>query len=57
MCTYATVYMWRSEDNLRELVLSFHFVGLQAISLGNRHLYLPSQLAGSSWKFSYIFLV
>ena len=27
MCTYHTIYMWRSEDNLWNSVLSFHHVG------------------------------
>lgn len=43
-------YMWGSEDNLCELVLSFDFVGLRAwtwvIRLGGRHLYQLSELTG-----------
>ena len=40
-------YVWRPEDNLQELVLSFYWVGSAAhlIRLGGKHLYLLRHLA------------
>lgn len=47
-----TACMWRSEDNLEELVLSFYHVsfkhGAQVLGLGSKSSYLPSHLAGPS---------
>lgn len=49
-----TVHMWRSENNLRELVLSYD-MGLgdktQVIKLGNRCLYLLHHLDGLGISF------
>lgn len=40
------VYLWRSEDNLRELILSFHYVGsrnqTQVTGQGSKSLYPQS---------------
>lgn len=50
-----TAPMWGSENNLRELILSFHHVGSKVQSqdarLGSRHLYPPSPLAGPPPQF------
>lgn len=53
MCTYVYEcmgYMWRSETNLRKLVLSFYSVDLrdliQVIRLDSKVLLLPSHLSG-----------
>lgn len=47
---HVTVYVWRSEDNVEELVLSFHYMGsgdqTQDIRLGSKPLYPLSRLAG-----------
>lgn len=45
-CAHATVYLWRSEDNLWESVLSFYHMGprygIQVGRLGSsKYLYLP----------------
>lgn len=43
-------HKWRSEDNLSELILSYHHAGLreqtQAIKLGSKCFYLLSHLTG-----------
>lgn len=48
-------YMWRSEDKLWELDLSFHDVGsldwIQVIRLGSKHLSLLSHLLPPSLRF------
>lgn len=50
ICVYVhdMEYVWRSEDSLWELVLSFHHVGsrfqTQRIRLGGLHLYCPIHL-------------
>lgn len=53
VCTYVYEcmgYMWRSETNLRKLVLSFYSVDLrdliQVIRLDSKVLLLPSHLSG-----------
>lgn len=42
------VYIWKSEDNCKESVLSFHHVGLrdqtEVIRLGGKHLYPLSKI-------------
>lgn len=47
MGMHVTVYMWRSEDNLQELVLSFPYVGLgdlkQAFRLGRKKVPSPTR--------------
>lgn len=49
-CIHVTVYVRRSEDNLEELVLSFHYMGsgdqTQVIRLGGKPLYPLSRFAG-----------
>lgn len=53
-----TVCVWRSEENLVELLLFFHlYVGswdrTQVVGFGSRHLYLPSPLispVGKLWR-------
>jgi hypothetical protein len=46
---YATEHVWRSEDNMPELLLSFHHVHdgnrTQALKFGSKHLYTLSYLA------------
>lgn len=43
-CTWATVCVWKSGDNIQALVLSFHHVGsrnwTEVVGLGGKHLYL-----------------
>jgi hypothetical protein len=50
-CVSASVHVWRKEDNLRKLVLSFYCVGLrghiQVTGTGGKLLYPLSHLAGS----------
>lgn len=52
---HVKVSLWRSEDGLGELVLSFHFVGsrdgAQVIRFGSQCIYLMSHLADVRWIF------
>lgn len=53
-CVGITVHMWRSENNLRELVLSYDMGPgdkTQVIKLGNRCLYLLHHLDGLGISF------
>lgn len=55
VCVCALAHMWRSEDNLQELVLSFDHVGsrdwTKVIWLGSKWLYLLSYLASPHFFF------
>lgn len=50
----ATVCIWRSEDNFRELILSFHQWDLRmelgSSSLGGKYFYLLSHLSAPGWS-------
>lgn len=50
---YARVHAWRSEGNLRELVLSLYYVGrrTQVMQFGDKSPYFPSPYTG--YLFSY----
>lgn len=57
-CMHVTVCVWRSEDNLQELVLSFHCVGsgdqTQVVRPGSKRVYPQSWLASPWQNFSVV---
>lgn len=53
VCKYARVYAWRSEGNLRELVLSLYYVGrrTQIMQPGDKNPYFLNPYTGSPFSY------